>query len=92
MGFYHASGILSIVQKIEAEMSDATFETLRRNHPEARLKDKFSAFLFSHWNAIFGDLAGSRAFERFGNYPVLQEVLDNRQAMMAGTGEVGVAS
>jgi asparagine synthase (glutamine-hydrolysing) len=92
MGFYHASGILSIVQKIEAEMSDATFETLRRNHPEARLKDKFSAFLFSYWNAIFGDLAGSRAFERFGNYPVLQEVLDNRQAMMAGTGEVGVAS
>lgn len=92
MGFYHASGILSIVPKIEAGMSDLELETLQRRHPEARIKDKFSALLFSHWKATFGDLGGHRAFERFGSYPILQDVLDNRQAMIAGTGEVAVAT
>lgn len=87
MGFYHASGILPVIQAVEDEISDQDFEACRQAYPAARLRDKFSMFLFMHWQALFGAFAGEHAFEKFGAYPVLQEVFDNREAMFSGTGE-----
>jgi asparagine synthase (glutamine-hydrolysing) len=87
VAFDHGSGILSVLDRINDEISDEELRAAQRRHPEARLASKTILHLHREFRRHFGDMAGDRVFDLFGHYPTLQEALDNRTSTEGGTGE-----
>jgi len=76
------SGILRYVNDIESRISDEEENEMKKD-PIAKVWNKSSCYLYKIWSQKFGMLCGSRRYELFGHYPILQ----NSWSEAGGTGE-----
>lgn len=78
--FDQGSGGRCIISRIQSMVSDEELARMQHAHPDAKLESKEMAYLYAVFRARFGDMGGSRQFEMFGNYPVMQANITRRTA------------
>lgn len=80
MPFDQGSGGRHIIDYVNDKISDAELERAIVQYPDAHLQSKEMLFYYRIWREQYGDLGGRRAFDLFGDYPVMMEGIRSRTA------------
>jgi asparagine synthase (glutamine-hydrolysing) len=71
--FDQGSGGRHIIDWVNARVDDGELAEARERWPEAGLASKEMLYYYKIWREHFGDLGGHRAFDMFGDYPVMMD-------------------
>ena len=78
--FDQGSGGRGLIDFVNAQVSEAELDAARQRHPQAELGSKEMLYYHRIWRDHFGRLGGERAFELFGDYPVMMDGICQRTA------------
>jgi asparagine synthase (glutamine-hydrolysing) len=80
MPFDQGSGGRHIIDVVNAAVTDDELAEARERWPHAQLASKEMLYYYRIWREHFGDLAGQRVFDMFGDYPVMMDGIKSRTA------------
>ncbi|MBW2536899.1 MAG: hypothetical protein JRI55_35770, partial [Deltaproteobacteria bacterium] len=78
--FDQGSGGRHIIEHVNNRVSDDDLRLAQQRWPEAELVSKEMLFYYRIWREHFGEMGGPRAFDMFGDYPVMMEGIAGRTA------------
>jgi asparagine synthase (glutamine-hydrolysing) len=80
MPFDQGSGGRTLIEHVEAQVSDQDLARAQREWPDANLASREMLYYYRIWREHFGEMGGRRGFEMFGDYPVMFEGIAERTA------------
>ena len=87
LAFDQGSGVLGVLDELNAAIPDSDLLTAQQESPEARLGSRASLHLYRIFRETFGNMGGRQVFDLFGHYPILQDAIDNQTSTSGSTGE-----